>query len=255
MDFSDLKGKRALVTGGATGIGKAIVEELLANGVQVVVGQRDFSKLQPLLEKYAPQLHGFAFDAAKPEACEELVCQAIETLGGLDILVNNAAVTGTPAARWFLDETREHIDSVIDVNLKSVIQTSVGAARQMVAQGTGGVIIHISSIGAFGAQQTASVYCASKAALTGLTQAMAVELARHAIRVVAVAPGDIQIEKSQAIANAVGSLQPDPRFVPHTPLGSGEPQDIGSLVTFLVSQNAKFVTGTTWVVDGGWLAY
>lgn len=255
MDFSDLQGKRALVTGGATGIGKAIVEGLLAEGVRVVVGQRDFSKLEPLLEKYAPRLTGFTFDAARPEAGERLVENAIDTLGGLDILVNNAAVTGSFAARWFLDETREHIDSVIDVNLKSVIHTSVAASRRMVAQGTGGVIIHISSIGAFGAQQTASVYCASKAALTGLTQAMAVELAQHGIRVVSVAPGDIQIEKSQAIAAAVGSLQPDPRFVPHTPLGSGEPQDIGSLVTFLASQNARFVTGTTWIVDGGWLAY
>lgn len=255
MDFSDLQDKRALVTAGAAGIGLAIVEALLAVGVRVAVGQRDFSRLEPLLEKHSPNLIGFPFDAAEPQECKRLVEDASEALGGLDILVNNAAVTGTLAARWFLDETPEHIDSVIDVNLKGTIHTSLHAARKMAAQKTGGVIIHVSSVAAFGAQQTASVYGASKAALTSLTQGMALELAAHNIRVVAVAPGDIQIEKSSAAAQAVNSLNPDPRFIPSTPLGSGEPQDIGNIVAFLASQNAKFVTGTTWVVDGGWLSY
>jgi NAD(P)-dependent dehydrogenase (short-subunit alcohol dehydrogenase family) len=254
MDFSDLQDKRVLVTAGATGIGKAIVEAFLAEGARVAVGQRDFAKLQPLLDEYSPQLHGFQVDVSRPEECEKLVTDAARVLGGLDVLVNNAAVTGTPAARWFLDETREHIDAVLDTNLKGVIHCSLHAARHMKESG-GGVIVHISSIGAFGAQQTASIYCASKAALTGLTQSMALELAAHNIRVVAVAPGDIRVEKSGEVAAAHDSLKMDPRFVPSTPLGRGEPRDIGSLVAFLASQNAKFVTGTTWIVDGGWLCY
>lgn len=255
MDFSDLKDKRALVTAGATGIGKAIVEELLAAGVRVVAGQRDFQKLQPLLDKYPEQLHGFPVDVSVPAQCEQLVADAIGVLGGLDILVNNAAVTGVPGSKWFLEETPDHVDTVFDTNVKGVVHCSLGAARQMVAQGTGGVIIHISSVGAFGAQQTSSIYCASKAALTGLTQTMAVELAKHRIRVVAVAPGDIRIEKSADVAATAEALKVDPRFVPNTPLGFGEPHDIGRVVTFLASRNAKFVTGTTWVVDGGWLSY
>jgi NAD(P)-dependent dehydrogenase (short-subunit alcohol dehydrogenase family) len=254
MDFSDLHDKRVLITAGATGIGKAIVEAFLAEGARVVVGQRDFAKLQPLLDEYSPQLHGFQVDVSRPDECEQLVADATEVLGGLDVLVNNAAVTGAPAARWFLDETREHIDTVLDTNLKGVIHCSLHAARRMKESG-GGVIIHISSIGAFGAQQTASIYCASKAALTGLTQSMALELTAHSIRVVAVAPGDIRIEKSGDVAATHQSLNVDPRFVPTTPLGFGEPHDIGNLVAFLASKHAKFVTGVTWIVDGGWLCY
>jgi NAD(P)-dependent dehydrogenase (short-subunit alcohol dehydrogenase family) len=254
MDFSDLRDKRVLITAGATGIGKAIVEALLAEGACVAVGQRDFAKLQPLLDAHSPQLCGFQVDISHPEECEKLVADATRVLGGLDVLVNNAALTGAPAARWFLDETPDHINDILDTNIKGVIHCSLHAARHMKETG-GGVIIHISSIGAFGAQQAASIYCASKAALSGLTQSMAVELARHNIRVVAVAPGDIRIENSEADANARQKLQTDPRFVPNTPLGHGEPSDIGNLVAFLSSRNAKFVTGTTWVVDGGWLSY
>lgn len=255
MDFSDLRDKRVLVTAGAAGIGKAIVEALLAEGARVAVGQRDFAKLRTLLDAHSPQLCGFQVDVSHPEECEKLVADATRVLGGLDVLVNNAALTGAPAARWFLDETPDHIDAILDTNIKGVIHCSLHAARQMKAQGTGGAIIHISSIGAFGAQQAASIYCASKAALTSLTQGMAVELAPHHIRVVAVAPGDIRIENSEADATVRQILQTDPRFVPNTPLGHGEPCDIGSLVAFLASRNAKFVTGTTWVVDGGWLSY
>jgi NAD(P)-dependent dehydrogenase (short-subunit alcohol dehydrogenase family) len=251
----DLQGKRVLVTAGAAGIGKAIVEAFLSEGARVVVGQRDFAKLQPLLDQYAPQLSGFQVDVSRADECETLVANAIGVLGGLDVLVNNAAVTGAPAARWFLDETPEHIDAVLDTNLKGVVHCSLHAARQMRQQGTGGAIIHISSVGAFGAQQTASIYCASKAALTGLTQSMGLELASHKIRVVAVAPGDIRIEKSGDVVATHDSLKIDPRFVPSTPLGYGEPNDIGGVVAFLASQHAKFVTGTTWVVDGGWLCY
>lgn len=260
MNFSDLQGKRVLVTAGAAGIGKAIVEAFMAEGARVAVGQRDFTKLQPLLDKYSPQLCGFPVDVSIPAECERLVTNATEALGGIDVLVNNAAITGVPAARWFLDEESTHIDTVIDTNVKGVVHCSLHAARQMVQQnqdktGSGGVIIHISSVAAFGAQQTATIYCASKAAITSLTQSMAVELAPHNIRVIAVAPGDIRIEKSGEVAATMDNLKPDPRFIPNTPLDHGEPSDIGNTVVFLASQNAKFVTGTTWIVDGGWLSY
>ncbi len=255
MNLGDLKGKRALVTGGATGIGKAIVETLLAEGVRVAVGQRQFSKLEPLLARHGTNLVGFPVDVSSADACKKLVKDAAKALGGLDILVNNAAVTGAAALCWFLEETREHVDTTIDTNLKGVIHCSIAAARQMVQQKKGGVIIHISSVAAFGAQQTGSIYCATKAALSGLTQGMAVELAPHKIRVVAVAPGDIQIEASTMAARRVEAANPDPRFCSNTPLGKGEPDDIGNVVAFLASDRAKFVTGVTWLVDGGLMSY
>ena len=255
MALSDLKGKRALVTAGAAGIGKAIVESLLDQGVRVAVGQRDFAKLEPLLKTHAPELVGFPVDVTKPAECQRLVRDAVAALGGLDILVNNAALTGVPALRRFLEETPDHVDATVDTNLKGVIHCSIAVAQQMAAQKKGGVIIHISSVAAFGAQEAGSVYCATKAALTGLTQAMALELASHRIRVIAVAPGDIHIEATTNVDNRRENLQLDPRFAAHTPLGRGSPEDVGNLVAFLASQQAKFVTGVTWLVDGGMMAY
>lgn len=266
MALSELKGKRALVTAGAAGIGKAIVEALLGQGVRVAVGQRNVAKLEPLLKKYgskgnhataghAPQLVGFPVDTSRSAECKRLVRDAVAALGGLDILINNAAVTGVPAASWFLKETAEHVDAIVDTNLKGVIHCSIAAARQMVEQKQGGVIIHISSVGAFGGQQAGSVYCATKAALTGLTQTMALELAQHRIRVIAVAPGDIRVETAAMVRDQLQTMQVDPRFIPQTPWGAGAPEDIGSVVAFLASDQAKFVTGVTWVVDGGLLAY
>lgn len=255
MPPDDLNGKRALITGGAAGIGKAIVEALVERGARVAVGQRQFEKLQPLLACHPAQIVGFHVDVAKPAECQKLVADSVAALGGLDILVNNAAITGVPALKWFLDETVEHVDTTLDTNLKGVIHCSIAAARQMAAQKTGGVIVHISSVAAFGAQQGGAIYCASKAALSGLTQSMAVELARHQIRVVGVAPGDIRIEKSTKVAHELSALERDPRFIAQTPLDHGQPDDIAETVAFLVSDRARFVTGVTWVVDGGLLAY
>ena len=144
-------------------IGKAIVESLLEQGVRVAVGQRDFAKLEPLLKKFGakgnpataghvPQLVGFPVDVSKPAECQRLVSDAVKALGGLDILVNNAALTGAPALRWLLEETAEHVNAIVDTNLKGVIHCSIAAAWQMAEQKQGGVIIQI-FVAAFGGQQ------------------------------------------------------------------------------------------------------
>ena len=208
-----------------------------------------------MLKKYGSQLVGFPVDISRADECHALVQQTVKVLGGLDILVNNAAITGIPALQWFLDETTEHIDAVVDTNLKGTIYCSLAAARQMVSQKKEGVIIHISSVAAFAAQQASTIYCSTKAAISGLTQAMALELAKHQIRVMGIAPGEVRIEKSTAVDKQRQSIQADQQFVSKTPLRLGLPQDIGSVVAFLASKEAGFATGTTWIVDGGLLSY
>jgi len=120
----------------------------------------------------------------------------------------------------------------------------------------GGVIINISSVGAFAAQQQASAYCASKAGMEGLTKSMALELSPHGVRVVGIAPGDIVVEKNQQQSQEMTTIGIDRTFSRKTPLARrGLPEEIGTVAVFLASQDASFVQGSTWVVDGGFLVY
>lgn len=219
-----LDGRKYLVTGGATGIGKGIADTLTGYGARVAIAQPE------------------SRDVRRPE---RWFTSVIEELGGLDGIVNNAAITGAPAIAPFLSATETHIDTVLDVNIKAPVLCSQHAARYWIANGLPGAIVHIASVGAYAAQKHASIYCASKAALSMLAKAMALELAEHRIRVNAIAPGDIYTEASK---DASG-----PR---HTPLGRrGQPAEIGEAVAFLLSDRASFITGETLVVDGGYLSY
>ena len=254
-----LAGRVALVTGGGTGIGRGIVRSLVLAGASVVLGQRRGE----LARAYAEELStsdfhatGTTLDVRDRAGVRAAVKLAVETYGGLDILVNNAAITGTPAVKLFLDTTDEHLDLLLGVNLRGAYVCAQEAARTMVAQGRGGVIVHISSVGAFAGQEGATVYCATKAGLTGLTQAMALEMAPHGIRVVTVAPGDVATEASENIRSDVVERGASGTYLRQTPLGrQGQPQEIGDVVAFVASDAASFITGTTVVVDGGFLAY
>ncbi len=259
MSDAALAGRVALVTGGATGIGRGIVRSLVEAGASVVLGQRRGD----LAAAYAAELtsHGFqaagtTLDVRERAQVRAAVDLAVERYGRLDILVNNAAITGTPAVKLFLDTTDEHLDLVLGVNLRGAYVCAQEAARTMVAQGSGGVIVHISSVGAFAGQEGATAYCATKAGLTGLTQAMALELAPHGIRVVTVAPGDVATEASASIRSDVVEQGASGRYLRQTPLGrQGRAQEIGDVVAFVASDAASFITGTTLLVDGGFLAY
>jgi NAD(P)-dependent dehydrogenase (short-subunit alcohol dehydrogenase family) len=245
--------QRIIVTGGATNIGGAITEAFLAQGATVVVGLLDPAVAGPLVEKYGSRVIALRVDLADPAQCRTFIDEAAKRLGGLDVLVNNAAVTGPGATRLLAEIDAAHVDHVFNVNVRGVLFCSQAAVPHLKRSG-GGVIIHLSSINAFRPQRGAMVYAASKAALSSLTQSMAKELAADKIRVVAVAPGDIATGRAAQLNQELAARGLVSDVAGATPLGVGAPEDIGAVVTFLCSKGGRFVTGTTWVVDGGLLS-
>jgi NAD(P)-dependent dehydrogenase (short-subunit alcohol dehydrogenase family) len=255
-----LRDRVALVTGGGTGIGAAISGLLADRGARVVIGQ----PTAELAEACAAQIRegtqrdvvGVGADLRTAAACSELVAACVERHGRLDILVNNAAVVGVPALGDIFEFDDGQLDDIVDVNLKAVFRCSRHAARSMRAHGSG-VIVNVTSVGAYAAQDRASAYVATKAAVAGLTRGLAFELAPHGIRVVAVAPGDIDLAAApgRPDVNAYDEL-PSQWWSRRAPLGRrGNPADIANAVAFLASDEASYVTGQSLIVDGGWLSY
>lgn len=244
---------RAIVTGGATNIGRAITERFLADGARVVVGQPDVAVAQPLVDRFGDRVIPLPVDVGDAVQCRRFVDAAAEQLDGLDVLVNNAAITGAGALARLADVKPEDFDRMVGVNLGGPVFCSQAAVPAMKASG-GGVIVQVSSVNAYKPQPGASLYAATKAALVSLTQSMGRELAADGIRVVAVAPGDIRVDTSAGSAEVMAKAGLDSGIEAQTPLGQGEPADVAETVAFLCSGKAKFVTGTTWMVDGGLLA-
>lgn len=245
--------RRIAVTGGATNIGRAITEAFLARGARVAVGQPDPAVATPLVERYGDRVIPLRVDVGDPAQCAGFIGAAAQALGGLDVLVNNAAITGAPALTGLDTLTPAEFSRLVAVNVGGVVFCSQAAVPHLRRAG-GGVIIHISSINAPRPQRGAMIYAATKAAVSSLAQSMGKELAADRIRVVAVAPGDIRVDTSAAALDALAARGAGGDVVNQTPLGTGAPVDIAETVAFLCSDAAKFVTGTTWVVDGGLLA-
>lgn len=252
-----LEGKVALITGGGTGIGLGIARVLAAKGVRLALAQRNKDRLREAAEALCPaETITFPLDISDRDAVDDVVARVEAHYGRIDILVNNASLTGGPAVAAFLDCSGPHLDAVVDINLKGTFHCSQAVARRMVARGGGGSIVHISSVGAYAAQEFAAIYCATKAAQVSLAQGMALELAPHGIRVNAVAPGDIYTAASADITTDLKQGGATGRYMRVTPLGRrGTPEDVGNAVAFLASDEATFITGATLLVDGGWLAY
>ena len=196
-------------------------------------------------------------DVRRREDVAALLDRADSLLGPVDVMINNAALTGKSLElRPFMEETDEHWRNVLDINLTGAFIATQEAARRMIDSGAGGSIINISSVAQFAAQEGASAYCAGKAGLDGLTKSAAIELAAHGIRVNSIAPGDVHTEQSDQPREDAVERGATGKFFRDTPLNRrGTPEEIGRVAVFLASDEASFVTGATWLADGGFLSY
>jgi 3-oxoacyl-[acyl-carrier protein] reductase len=250
MDLG-LEGRAALVTGASRGIGRAIARALAAEGARVALsarGEADLANTTDQLRAEGHDVVAIVADVATAEGARYAVDAAADAFGGLDVLVNN--VGGSGGAGPFDRATPEQWARVLDLNLMSAVWCSQRAVELMKARG-GGCIVHINSI--CGREYcTSAPYSAAKTAMTGLTKEMAIDLAKHRIRVSSIAPGSILFpggswdrrKKSdpERIQKMMDEELPWGRF--------GTPEEIASVVAFVCSDRASWVTGATIPVDG-----
>ncbi|HPN39786.1 MAG TPA: 3-oxoacyl-[acyl-carrier-protein] reductase [Melioribacteraceae bacterium] len=247
-----LKDKRAIVTGGRRGIGKAIVKELLLNGCNVVFTDIVFQDDNPeaeakaMLEEFGindVKLFGFKADASLLVDAQATVDFAIEKLGGLDFLVNNAGITRD---NLLIRMSEDEFDKVINANLKSVFNYTKCAVRPMMTQRYGKIVNIASVVGIMGNPGQAN-YVASKAGVIGMTKSNAKEFSSRNININAVAPGFIETEMTNKLNDkqkeAMLSLVPLKRM--------GRPEDVARVVKFLLSADSDYLTGQVIPIDGG----
>ncbi|MCJ7621896.1 MAG: SDR family oxidoreductase [Anaerolineaceae bacterium] len=247
-----LDGKRILVTGGASGIGRAAAMLFAEEGGNVVIADRNSDDGQAVADAIGPQAAFITCDVTRAVDCERAVNFTLEKLAGLDILLNCA---GTIVRRSVVDLDESDWDRVMDVNAKSVYLLSKYAIPAMQVGG-GGSIINISSGWGLVGGPDAAVYCASKGAVVLLTKAMAIDFGAHNIRVNCLCPGDTDTpmlrEEAQQLGQAEGQFMLE---AANRPLGRvGTPREIAQAALFLASDASSYITGATLVVDGGGLA-
>jgi glucose 1-dehydrogenase len=245
-----LQGKVAVVTGGNSGIGQAIVLALAKAGANIVIDYVVHPEATEALERQIAALGstaiGVAADVSKIDQLQGLIDQAVAKFGGVDVMVNNAGVETRTSV---LDTTEAQYDRVLSINLKSAFFGTQAAARQMLKQGGGGRIINITSVHEDWPMPGNTAYCLAKGGMRMLTRTAGVELAPHGILVVGVGPG--------AVATPINlSTMQDPSLMAKLnaaiPLGRmARPEEIANVVVFLAGDGASYLTATTIFADGG----
>ncbi|MBY5815478.1 L-iditol 2-dehydrogenase [Rhizobium leguminosarum] len=250
-----LSGKVALVTGGASGIGKAVCERFAAEGARVVVADLDGERCARVAEAIGPHAWGVALDVTSQDSIEEAARFTVATAGQIDILVNAAGIYEVES---ILEITRERTTKVFQVNIEGLIFMTQAVARHMVERGEGGRIINFSSQAGRRGEGPAVAYCASKAAVISITQSCALELIRYGINVNAIAPGVVDTPMWDVVDAKLGSregLKPGDvkrRVAAAVPAGRfGAPKEQAAMAAFLAGPDAAYIVAQCYNVDGG----
>lgn len=263
----ELEDKTVIITGGASGIGKAIAQELLDNGANVVVGDMNPDEPEFDIKDNSGEMIYVRTDVSNFDSVNELVSKAKEKFGKIDVLINNAGINiprllvdcKEPHGKYELSEAI--FDKIVNVNQKGVFFCTQAVAREMVKQGNG-VIINMSSESGLEGSEGQSIYAATKNAVNSFTRSWAKELGRQGIRVIGVAPGILEatglrtIEYETALAYtrgiAVDELRAGYSKTSTTPLGrSGRLKEVADLVCYLASNKASYIHGVTYNIAGG----
>jgi len=248
---TDLKGTVALVTGASRGLGRAMALALAEAGADLALAARSQADLDRTAEdarRHGVRAEIFRADMREPRAIEAMVAAAETAFGRIDVLVNNAGISG--AEKRFVDLTAEDWDEVLAVDLRAPALCASAVARGMIERKRG-CIVNIASIGGLGAVARLGPYCASKAGLIQLTRVMALELARHNVQVNALCPGYFATPMNETFFASPAGQEVIKRSIPLRRLG--DPVELGPTIVYLASDASRFMTGSVLVIDGGQL--
>ena len=254
-----LKGKTALITGAARGIGLAFARAYLAEGAEVAIADINLAAAEKAAESLGPKAHAIALDVTKQESIDAAFAGAVAKMGKLDILINNAALF---VAAPTVEITRADYDKLFAVNVAGTLFCQQAAAKHMIARGEGGTIINMASQAGRRGEGLVAVYCATKAAVISLTQSAGLDLIKHGINVNAIAPGVVDGEHWDGVdaffakyeGKAPGQKKKEVgEAVPFGRMGTAE--DLTGMAIFLATPEAKYIVAQCFGVDGGnWMA-
>lgn len=249
MQAFDCSDRVAIVTGGSRGIGRAIAEGLAAAGASVVPASRTQADVETVAERIREdggEAHAATVDVADRDSVDALVEETVDTYGGVDVVVNNAATN--PVFGPLMDTDEQVFDKIMGVNVQGPLELCKRAVPVMRERG-GGSVINISSIGGLHPESMLGLYSVSKGALISLTKVMAKEWGEDGIRVNAICPGLIRTKFSEALWSNEELVAENLKQQPIKRLG--EPDDMAGLACFLASDAAAYCTGSVYVADGG----
>lgn len=254
-----LDGKSAIVTGAARGIGRAFAATYVAEGATVAIADINLAAAEKAAAEIGPGAYAVALDVTSQSSIDAAVATVVERAGGIDILVNNAALFDLAP---IVEITRESYDRLFSINVAGTLFTMQAVAKRMIAQGRGGKIINMASQAGRRGEALVGVYCATKAAVISLTQSAGLNLIRHGINVNAIAPGVVDGEHWDGVDALFAKhegLQPGEKkrmvgeAVPFGRMGRAE--DLTGMAIFLASREADYIVAQTYNVDGGnWMS-
>jgi D-sorbitol dehydrogenase (acceptor) len=254
-----LDGKTALITGAARGIGKAFAEAYVREGATVFIADINFDGADATAKEIGEKAYAVHLDVTKQDSIDAAIRTVEEKTGGLDILINNAALFDLAP---IVEITRESYDRLFGINVAGTLFTMQAAAKSMIARGRGGKIINMASQAGRRGEPLVAVYCATKAAVISLTQSAGLNLISHGINVNAIAPGVVDGEHwdhVDALFARHEGLKPGEKkkqvgaAVPYGRMGTAE--DLTGMAVFLASAEAEYIVAQTYNVDGGqWMS-